>query len=504
VTSLPVPALLQAVERVAHGQPLEVVAAEPVAADIAQAAEVVEPASEPERVEPVSVDEMALAVVAGEITEAVAVIETVSAPEPFEPESPDEMALAVAAEFFETKTSSVPETVSVESGEAEPAACDAAESTMVEEEKAAIADATEDAAYIQDMPDEISIGGVSMSTGLYDIFMTEAQQHVGTLHGELMRMAEAPASPVSESARRAIHTLAGIAGTSGFITLADLAHALELYWNRFSQAELPSAHLPLVQETVDRLHAMVDEILAANPPAAASDLVAALGELEAEQFVEAVVENVQGDVKSAWADEISFGDELVEEQAFADAEEAVTDFATDSFDTCAEVTDFSEPMPEQAAPETSAEAFESETAGVESESAPPSLLDMTGLIPEIRPASNVPVFERREVADEIDQQLLPIFLEEADTLVPDTSAQLRAWSESSPGESAARDALRRNLHTIKGSARMVGAMRLGELTHVMESRVIAVIDGHLERQIATVFDTLETQLDHVARKPSNA
>jgi len=496
VTSLPVPALLQAIERVAHGKPLEVPAAETVVEEIIQAAEVAEQASEPECVESVSVEEMALVATAADLAEAIAVGEPVSAPELVEPESLDEMALAVAEEFFETTTSSVPETVSVESGEAEPAACDAAESTMVEEERAAIADVTEDAAYIQDMPDEISIGGVSMSTGLYEIFMAEAQQHVGTLHGELMRMAEAPASPVSESARRAIHTLAGIAGTSGFITLADLAHALELYWNRFSQAESPSAHLPLVQETVDRLHAMVNEILAANAPAAASDLVAALGELEAELFVEPVVETVQGDAESAWADEIAFGDELAEEHAFADAGEAVADFATDNVDTSAVANDFSEPMAEQAAPEISAEVSESETAGAESESVPPSLLDMTGLIPEIRPASNVPVFERREVADEVDEQLLPIFLEEADMLVPDTSAQLRAW-RSSPADVKSRDVLRRNLHTLKGSARMAGAMRLGELTHVMESRVIAVIEGQLEAD-QDIFDKLEAEFDRLS------
>jgi chemosensory pili system protein ChpA (sensor histidine kinase/response regulator) len=32
--------------------------------------------------------------------------------------------------------------------------------------------------------------------------------------------------------------------------------------------------------------------------------------------------------------------------------------------------------------------------------------------------------------------------------------------------------LRRTLHTLKGSARMAGAMRLGELTHLMESRLL--------------------------------
>jgi len=529
VISVPVPALLQAVERVAHGQPLQAVAAEPVAADIAQAAEVVEPASEPERVEPVSVDEMALAVVAGEITEAVsvietvsapepfepalvdemalavaagetteavAVIETVSAPEPFEPALVDEMALAVAAEFFDATTSGVAEAESHESDESEPVACDTTGLTLAEEDQVEIADATEDSALVPHMPDEICIGGVSMSAGLYEIFMAEAQQHVRTLRDELERIAEAPASQVSETARRAIHTLAGIAGTSGFIPLADLAHALELYWNRFSHAALPPAHQPLVRETVDRLHAMVDEILAANPPAAASDLVAALGELEAEQFVEAVVENVQGDAESAWADELSFGDELVEEQAFAETSEAFADFATGSVDTCAEVTDFSEPMPEQAAPEVSAEVSESEAVAEESESAPPTLLDMTGLISEIRAVSHVPVFERREVADEVDEQLLPIFLEEADVLVPDTSAQLRAW-RSSPTDIKARDALRRNLHTLKGSARMAGAMRLGELTHVMESRVIAVIEGQLEVD-HDIFDKLEAEFDRLS------
>jgi chemosensory pili system protein ChpA (sensor histidine kinase/response regulator) len=122
-------------------------------------------------------------------------------------------------------------------------------------------------------------------------------------------------------------------------------------------------------------------------------------------------------------------------------------------------------------------------------------LDVSALVSTIH-ATPAPVFDRREVADEIDAQLLPIFLEEADALVPDTSAQLRAW-RAAPGEVSARDVLRRNLHTIKGSARMVGAMRLGELTHVMESRVIAVIEGHLSAS-AEVFDTLEAQLDRLA------
>jgi chemosensory pili system protein ChpA (sensor histidine kinase/response regulator) len=148
---------------------------------------------------------------------------------------------------------------------------------------------------------------------------------------------------------------------------------------------------------------------------------------------------------------------------------------------------------EEAVSETA--AIHDLSAGIQMSTAS-GALDVSSLVPDVRHSATAPVFERREVADEIDQQLLPIFLEEAETLIPDTSAQLRAWM-AAPGDTTARNALQRNLHTIKGSARMVGAMRLGELTHVMESRVIAVIEGHLNAS-AEVFGTLEAQIDRVA------
>ncbi len=496
VTSLPAPDLLQAAKRVAHGQPLEEAAAETVAAEVVEALEAPETIIVAEPVDSESVNEMALAVDVADVTEAVEVFELVSAPEHVEPESVDELALAVAAEFFEATTPSMPEAESFESDESEPVACDTAGSTPVEEDQAEIANATEDSAFVPDMSDEICIGGVSMSTGLYEIFTTEAQQHVRTLRAELMRMAEAPASPVSETARRAIHTLAGIAGTSGFIPLSDLAHALELYWNRFNHAALPTAHLPLMQETVERLHAMVDEILAANAPVPASDLVAALGELEEEQFVPPPVEAEQSDMQSVWADENDIVDVPSEEQVAAEISEDFADADAEIVDIHDGADDVIELWTEQLVSEESGELAASDAGVAETAPNAPALLDMTGLIPESRAASHVPVFERREVADDVDEQLLPIFLEEADMLVPDTSAQLRAW-RSFATDIGARDALRRNLHTLKGSARMAGAMRLGELTHVMESRVIAVIEGQLEAD-HDIFDKLEAEFDRLS------
>jgi len=72
--------------------------------------------------------------------------------------------------------------------------------------------------------------------------------------------------------------------------------------------------------------------------------------------------------------------------------------------------------------------------------------------------------------DELDEQLLPIFLEEAVDLTRDLTSQVRAWRGDLAGDTAPR-AIARLLHTFKGSARMAGAMNLGEATHHLEARV---------------------------------
>src|SRR5690606_38480983 len=73
------------------------------------------------------------------------------------------------------------------------------------------------------------------------------------------------------------------------------------------------------------------------------------------------------------------------------------------------------------------------------------------------------------IDDEIDSQLLPIFLEESVDLMQGMGAALREWREN-PADKGAGEQLQRQLHTLKGSARLAGAMTLGELLHAMETR----------------------------------
>jgi chemotaxis protein histidine kinase CheA len=80
------------------------------------------------------------------------------------------------------------------------------------------------------------------------------------------------------------------------------------------------------------------------------------------------------------------------------------------------------------------------------------------------------------VQDEVDHELLPIFLEEAGELYPQIAGALLAWHQQ-PDNAQVERKLIHNLHTLKGSARMTGAMRLGELVHRMEDHMAAAARG---------------------------
>jgi chemosensory pili system protein ChpA (sensor histidine kinase/response regulator) len=102
---------------------------------------------------------------------------------------------------------------------------------------------------------------------------------------------------------------------------------------------------------------------------------------------------------------------------------------------------------------------------------------------------------QRVMRDDIDPQLLPIFLEEAQQLLPLVGSDLRDW-KANPQDQKVLQSLQRALHTLKGSARMAGAIRLGELTHVMESRIEAALEAGPVP--AALFVDLEEKMDRLS------
>jgi len=110
----------------------------------------------------------------------------------------------------------------------------------------------------------------------------------------------------------------------------------------------------------------------------------------------------------------------------------------------------------------------------------------------VKPADEEAGEDKPQVYDDLDDQLLAVFLEEADELGPKIGEGLRAWRES-PQDEQQVQSLKRLLHTMKGSSRMVGAMRIGEIAHEMEDRVAA---AH-QRDEAGYWDTLEGDFDRI-------
>ncbi len=103
-----------------------------------------------------------------------------------------------------------------------------------------------------------------------------------------------------------------------------------------------------------------------------------------------------------------------------------------------------------------------------------------------------------DLEDAVDVDLFPIFEEEAAELLPQLGAALRQWALQ-PDDLAPRAATLRALHTLKGSARLAGAMRLGERAHRVESEIEligtqAIEPGAIEHLLAH-FDALQANFD---------
>ncbi|MGH8736975.1 MAG: Hpt domain-containing protein [Burkholderiales bacterium] len=110
------------------------------------------------------------------------------------------------------------------------------------------------------------------------------------------------------------------------------------------------------------------------------------------------------------------------------------------------------------------------------------------------PAEGPTERRRRRVDDDVDAQLLPLFLEEAAELAPQAGELLRAWRKE-PTKMEHAKALQRALHTLKGSARMAGVMSVGELTHDMEARVEST--AALERASPQLLEPLDGAFDRL-------
>jgi len=113
---------------------------------------------------------------------------------------------------------------------------------------------------------------------------------------------------------------------------------------------------------------------------------------------------------------------------------------------------------------------------------------------EFVPESPTVSVETEEYQKEnIDEEILEIFVEEADEVLGTMTDCLHAWHANND-DTKSLETLRRSYHTIKGSGRLAGAMVMGDFAWSIESLLNRVLDNKIAPNpgMFTLMDNAET------------
>ncbi|MFP4294686.1 MAG: Hpt domain-containing protein [Halothiobacillaceae bacterium] len=291
--------------------------------------------------------------------------------------------------------------------------------------------------------DEAEFAPVIPDPVLREIFDKEIGGYIEALRERIDHARSVGVSLVpDESLSRLTHTLLGSARTAGVSEIATLARAVEdvMLACREAGSRLHQEPLAVFSEAVDRIEQLRRWAIGELPePARTSDLI----------------------------------EQLLRLRAGFNPDQAVPDRA------------------EVEGGAVRSSEGESPSSGAEPVSRP------------VEPESGAEVIERPDdLPAEQDPEILEIFLEEADELVEAADAQLQAW-QASPESTDPIRLLHRNLHTLKGGARMAGLMNIAEITHLLEDRLDRARDRGVQNPRALIalvqrtYDVLGSMIDRV-------
>ena len=328
------------------------------------------------------------------------------------------------------------------------------------------------------------VGPLRISIPLFNIFLNEADELSRRLTTEVAEWAMELHRAVGETSIALAHSLAGSSATVGFSDLSHLARMLEHALMRsHAIGHGTTEEGRLFVDSAEEIRRLLHQFAAGFLKEPAPDLMQRLADHE-------VTSARRLDALSAAAELTSETIEIVEPIAMPEVIEQAPEAQAPTPEP--EPVPLPMPSPTAEAPITRPAAFRDSTtsaqAGDSQFGAPDSGLAALGL-PELKPFMARPTEAVRSVAvhdggpqvdddidaiDAVDAELFPIFEEEGQELLPQLASQLRDWSRQ-PSDVSHASACMRTLHTLKGGARLAGAMRLGEMAHRLESRIEHVL-----------------------------
>ena len=350
----------------------------------------------------------------------------------------------------------------------------------------------EPAAVVPAVAHELSaVDEEDLDDEMVEIFLEEAGDILDSAGEALERwLAEPQARSALAALQRDLHTLKGGARMAGVRAIGDLAHELESIYEGLTDGRfaLASGAIHLLHAGHDLLARQVEELQQRQPLTAAGVL---LGQMQALRQGNAVEPSALAGEPAAEAEEAAAAQERA--AAEAEAEEAAAQARA--------VAEAEAAARARAAVEVQAEAAPAEWPELlldmpaEPSQAPSSSAVSSQVSPPPQGCAPQPAITDSMVVER-DPELVEIFLEEGFDILDSASEALQRWLDSG-AKGPDLDALQRDLHTLKGGARMAEISEIGDLAHELEYLYEGLGDGRLQAE-SSLFSLLHDCHDCLA------
>ncbi|NUT75196.1 response regulator [Pseudomonas sp. C1C7] len=397
---------------------------------------------------------------------------------------------------------------------------------------------------------------------LLEIFRKEAETHLSSLNRFLDEAAEHVPLPASDALLRALHTLKGSASMAGVLPIVELAVPLDQLVREYKAHQIaldldevevlleaeglfllglrqlkkdPLAEIPHAHELIERAKALLAERLQSLVDAPSSSLrikrdpqlinnFLAQGMdilLDAESLLQRWQQHPgERQELSALLDELTTlgeGAHLADLHPVDELCEALLDLygAVEESSLAVSEVFFREA---QSAHEALIDMLDELAAGQEVSPRPDRVRALQGLLNESLDPSAMGLIRSdgsrtlsiRELGDVtadlaqtatdvvLDDEIVSIFLEEAVDILDSASQALQRWL-ADPQNPAPLSSLQRDLHTLKGGARMAEVEPVGDLAHELEGLYEGLVDRRYSYSEGLAL-LLQNSHDHLAQQ----
>ncbi len=337
---------------------------------------------------------------------------------------------------------------------------------------------------------------------MVEIFLDEAVDLMESAGQALDRWLADPANQMALSALlRDLHTLKGGARMASIRPIGDLAHELESLYEGLSDGRyVHSVELAtLLQRSHDHLALQLEQLQRQLPMSCADALIESMRAFRQGAFPAFEAEDVVAEAQPDQGNEShTFEEPLEGEDAFdavpdqppvmevidlplADIDESFTSEEGEAVSPLEDV-EASEASFSEAQDEIELELPEIEEA--------PASFEVAADAPRVEAVDHQP-----ELVDR-DPELVEIFLEEGFDLIESAAGGLQRWM-ADVDNSFELEALQRDLHTLKGGARMADIREIGDLAHELEFLYEGLCAGSY-RASSELFGLLQACQDRLA------